>query len=349
MRLLACCSILGNIASASISVDMDFGVLRDNAGTPIDINHTNPALQSAMWVLIYDQNDDGMLPGGLETTVAPPDTTGRSLVAADSATAHDAFNDELLALDSIIEGDKVIAIGDSDPNFLGFVSMTLDVLDFPSSGLTPGRQYGFYWFPGVSSGSKLPTGSFQVGGITEIIDHTGNIGTEIPDDGSSLLGGVLDSNFGGTLPTTRFLAITAESPNYSNWIAGFPNVGAEDDFGDDPDGDGLENGVEAVLGSRPDTAGPGLTMVTKDSNLSAQSTQAKPMLSDVTATWQWSSDLANWHDSGVSNGSETVTVTESVTDDSNPYFDITEVTAEVTVGTLDRLFIRLQASEIPPN
>jgi len=46
--------------------------------------------------------------------------------------------------------------------------------------------------------------------------------------------------------------------DFSQWIAGFPEVGTETGFNDDPDGDGQANGLENFLGTDPGASSSGL-------------------------------------------------------------------------------------------
>lgn len=212
---------VASLSRASISVDMDVGVLRDSSAVVLDSTHPDPNFRSTLWAIIYDENNDQTLPGGLATS---PDsnTDGLSLVDGNIPAAYTDFSKAVIAHDAIIGGDRVLAFGYTDPDLFGLATgpgasgdpVGLNVTDFAGSGLVPGRQYGFYWFPGATS-TTLPETGFQVGGINEIKNNTGLIGTEIPNDGASFSGGVLDNSplGGGLLPPTRFEAILVPEPS----------------------------------------------------------------------------------------------------------------------------------------
>ena len=52
--------------------------------------------------------------------------------------------------------------------------------------------------------------------------------------------------------TTGILTLAAGN-TYASWIAGFPGVGLLNGVNDDPDNDGIDNGMEMVLGGNPAT------------------------------------------------------------------------------------------------
>lgn len=195
MKLLSGLTVAVCLATplfGSISVDMDFGALRDSSGGVISSTAT-------LWAIIYDENGDNSLPGGLGID--------ESLVDADAAAAYAAFAGQTLAIDALIEGDRVLDFGVfNDPDALALINIS--ETDFAGSGLVTGRSYGLYWFPSHSL-ATIPSAPFEIGGLNETTNFTGAIGTTIPNDGANLTGGVLDTSFGGGLGTVRFEAIDA--------------------------------------------------------------------------------------------------------------------------------------------
>jgi hypothetical protein len=133
--------------------------------------------------------------------------------------------------------------------------------------------------------------------------------------------------------------------NFAAWIGGF-NVGALNGFNDDADGDGIKNGLENVFGTDPSVANQGITQVAKSgSTVSFRHPQSGAAASDVTAAYKWSTDLANFHASGVASGGTTVTITPAL---NTPSAGTTTVTATVSGTQPSRLFLVLEATQTTP-
>lgn len=148
----------------------------------------------------------------------------------------------------------------------------------------------------------------------------------------------LDANGGTTLQQAAIdnilLLGSSDRDDFSDWIAGY-NVGGEADFGDDPDGDRLTNGVEAWFGTHPGEFNPGITNLTITGPVTIFThTQGENPPSDLTGYYEWSPDLTNWFASGSGpGGGATVTFFASTTG------NITTVTTTAS-GAPDRIFLR---------
>jgi hypothetical protein len=96
-------------------------------------------------------------------------------------------------------------------------------------------------------------------------------------------------------PATDFL-ILPESDTFASWISGFP-VGGLDGFTEDADGDGLNNGLEAFMGTNPSVANGGaVTQISTNATVTIFAhPKAEPALSDVTGSYEWSLDLGTWY------------------------------------------------------
>ena len=131
---------------------------------------------------------------------------------------------------------------------------------------------------------------------------------------------------------------------YGDWIAGYPGVGVQTGFGQDPDGDGVRNGLEHYLATDPSAPSTGVT-VTGGTGTSVTFTHrcTESLGSDVTGTYEWSTDLTNWHASDASAGGVTVHIGTSVNAAPSGYDEVT-VTGSVTSGTTDMLFLRLKVT-----
>ncbi|MEO8617639.1 MAG: S8 family serine peptidase [Luteolibacter sp.] len=136
------------------------------------------------------------------------------------------------------------------------------------------------------------------------------------------------------------------SPTYAGWLNDYP-VGPLTGVNDDPDGDGLPNGIENILGSAPNTASTGLTLVSSTgSTLVFQHTLSNTPASDLTATYEWSTNLTTWQASSATAAGVTVTIANmTLIDNTAPANDMIQVTATVTGGTTNNLFVRLKASQ----
>jgi len=131
--------------------------------------------------------------------------------------------------------------------------------------------------------------------------------------------------------------------NFAAWIAGYPAVGALDGFDDDADGDGLANGMENYLGTNPGVSNQGITEVARSgSNVTFQHPKNSAPASDVSAAYRWSTDLTNWHDSGVASGGITVTFTASP---NTPVAGMTTATAVVSGTVPAKLFAQLRVTQ----
>ncbi len=185
------------------------------------------------------------------------------------------------------------------------------------------------------------------------------IGEELYEDAFDLVG-LIETRDSGTTIQARaesdfLFPATQPIPggSFSTWIAGF-NVGIEDGFLDNPAGDGIPNGLKHLLGLNPEEffGGALLTETSSDgSSITFQHSLIKEedLADDVLALYEWSADLVTWTIDGAELDGITVSFsTPVVVDDSHPDLDLVEVTATVSGGELDTLFVRLGAElEMP--
>ncbi len=196
---------------------------------------------------------------------------------------------------------------------------------FTSSGLVGSETIG-----SVTLAANGGTGANDPAGTYTIAPSDATGGTFQPSN--------YDFNY---LPAT--LTITA--PSFDEWIGFYPVDLLE--FDDDPDNDGIPNGVENLLGTAPDAPSPGLTQVsTTADTLTFRHTRANSPAIGLTARYEWSADFQNWHSSATSAEGVTVVIVDSViADNPAPENDLIEVTATVTQGSPGKLFVRLVASK----
>lgn len=133
--------------------------------------------------------------------------------------------------------------------------------------------------------------------------------------------------------------------DYASWIDDYPGVGSLTGFNDDADGDGLDNGVENLLGSDPSAPNQGITVVTRNGNtITFQHPQSSSPASDVSAGYRWSTDLATFHDDGETAGGTTVAFTPAM---DTPVVGTTTVTANISGTMPSKLFVVLGATKNP--
>jgi len=132
---------------------------------------------------------------------------------------------------------------------------------------------------------------------------------------------------------------------FASWISGYAFApGADTTATGDADGDGVSNLVENVLGTAPNAPTSGLTQIGgTGTSVTFKHTLNAALASDVTYTYQWSTDLNEWKSSGQPNtGGTTTTITAGA-----PVSGEVTVTASVTAGTASKLFVRLVATQTP--
>jgi hypothetical protein len=130
--------------------------------------------------------------------------------------------------------------------------------------------------------------------------------------------------------------------DYAAWIGQFPNVGLLTGFNDDPDGDGMKNGIESIFGTNPGTADRGIEAITRSGNtLNFRHPQNANLPTNVGEQYVWSSDLGDFHADGQEFGGTTVDFTTSP---DTPSAGITTVTATITGAEPEKLFVSVKAT-----
>ena len=136
--------------------------------------------------------------------------------------------------------------------------------------------------------------------------------------------------------------------NFSDWISGYPGVGGQTGFNDDPDGDGNGNGLENIFGTDPsavDTAGLSTVAVTTGGSNTFVFTHPENALpaDDLSVSYEWSSTLQSYHADGVSNGAGTTV--NFVRQPNTPVSGTTTVTATIAGTVPDQFFTRLRVTQ----
>ena len=138
----------------------------------------------------------------------------------------------------------------------------------------------------------------------------------------------------------RFTATAVPTNDFNSWIDGFGLDPADQDFEDDSDLDGLDNGLESWFGTHPGQFNGGLADLFSDSitttfthpqNLSAPT--------DVSGFYEWSPNLTDWYASGTGPVGGPTVIMNPVTVGST-----TTVTATASEA-IEHFFLRIGVSQ----
>lgn len=205
------------------------------------------------------------------------------------------------------------------------------------SGSSPLSALGLQDFVGFGTANAYEAAAAPAPSATTAIFRAGSGASDT---------GTNAADFTAAPPSPRNSASAAVS-FFANWIATY-QVGGQTGFTDDPENDGIPNGVENFLGTAPDTASPGLTQITATATaLTFQHTRSNTPAAGLLASYEWSTDLQTWHPSAASAGGLTVVIADSIlVDHAAPLNDLIQVTATVTVtlGSAPQLHVRLKVN-----
>ena len=143
---------------------------------------------------------------------------------------------------------------------------------------------------------------------------------------------------------------TTPANTYTTWIAGFPGVGSATGFNDDPDGDGIKNGLENYLGTNPSQSSAGLTqhfIRGLDPQVPPHpQQQPRHRCHRHLSMVHRSGELVRLRPNQRRRGSPPPSPARVVTDTNAPDNDVVEVTVAVT-GAAGQLFARIKAAQTP--
>lgn len=191
----------------------------------------------------------------------------------------------------------------------------------------------------IASGATLSlnfTGIDRVGSLT--ID-----GVVKPD-------GVYDATTDpGFITGSGSIRVGPEPSGYGTWASTYPfTAGLNDGPADDPDGDGINNLLEYVLGGIPVGAGAGDTSILPDQVLTGTDLvltfkRSDSSETDVTLKVQWSDDLSTWHDFVTVGAADALPQADVTEDVPTPELDTVVVSIPRTTAPGGKIFARLQA------
>ena len=132
-----------------------------------------------------------------------------------------------------------------------------------------------------------------------------------------------------------------EQTTYQQWVDGFGLPGGSRGFSDDPDRDGLANGLEAWFGTHPGESNGGFAFVATDGTTATFRHPQNPAPpADVSGSYRWSTNLIDWY---AGDGEDGPQDGPFLTIQSTTLSDITTVTL-TSEALLGRAFLRASAS-----
>jgi hypothetical protein len=216
--------------------------------------------------------------------------------------------------------------------------LTFDLSDAGLAPLSPNTTYYFEIAP-ASGGAYFELNGSKTGDYAGGKAFRGNAGA----DAGNIASGV-NALTGDRVFHAKLTKVAAS--DYSSWINGFPGVGSEVGFDDDPDRDGLKNGVENFFGTNPSSSNIGITGIAKSGNsFTFRHPQNPTPAGDISAAYRWSTDLANFHADGTTAAGATVAFSPSLND---PVSGTTTVTATIDGAIPGQLFAIVVATQASP-
>jgi methionine-rich copper-binding protein CopC len=143
--------------------------------------------------------------------------------------------------------------------------------------------------------------------------------------------------FSGTSVLATAVSFAVDLP-YADWISNsaFGLAVAERELHDDPDGDGIDNGVENFFGTNPGALTQGLVTGSKNGNTFTFIHPQGSPATDLSTSYRWSKDLATFHLGGATSDGTTVNFS---TEANTPSPGFTRVTATTSGNLPNRLFV----------
>ena len=158
-------------------------------------------------------------------------------------------------------------------------------------------------------------------------------------------------------PTTEIheqlaLIAPAEADTYDEWIAAYAEEGPGQvslkGFGEDPDGDGIANGIERYMGTDPARANPGIEVVPGADRPTFRHSRTPSPPEDLVASYQWSTDLETWHAAGATVSGVTVRLEPAIAADPGTPGETVEIVPMIEGIQPPTLFLRLRVERTGP-
>jgi hypothetical protein len=255
-----------------------------------------------------------------------PNMNGKHVAMLDGGTAGNFFLHSTRAL--------------AQPNRVHTLTVALGVRDDPAA-------FGGARVELTANGAVVASGSFDKAALDTL--RGGNSAGTFTDVSVQWITGdsaapnqplairIVKEGGAGTVLDFDNVRLTSSPNDFNSWISD-PLFGldpADLDFGDDPDGDRLANGLEAWLGTHPGQFNAGLAAISSNATTTTFThPQNVNPPSDVNGFYEWSSNLINWFESGAGPvGGPVITLVPA------PAGNTTTVTATASEA-MPRLFLR---------
>lgn len=199
---------------------------------------------------------------------------------------------------------------------------------------------------GAYTSNNFPT---IVGPFTNNL-YNGNSGSSAGHAGYQIVpsSGIAEFVWSVSAPSGDNHVLTAFMPavaggTFAEWIAAFPGVGDQTGLNDDPDGDGIPNGVENFFGTVPDSFSRGLAAKMVGDNQFVFSHPQGELAADLVHAYRWSTDLLTFHSDGDTHNGTTVHFSHSP----DPVVPGTETTVTATISgdPVVRFFVTVEVTE----
>ncbi len=151
--------------------------------------------------------------------------------------------------------------------------------------------------------------------------------------------------WGSTFDSVTLNPDPPQGDTFAGWILGFTGLDGKIDFDDDPDGDGLKNGLEYYFGTHPGEPSGGLAAISAGGDtLTFRHPRNTEGVGGLSAAYLWSTDLVNFHESGAASGGTTVVLAAAP---GSPSIETTTVTATIDGVKPPKLFVVLRVENSP--
>ena len=196
-----------------------------------------------------------------------------------------------------------------------------------------------------ADGARTPVNVLSGFGTAEPTEPTRFITTIRSDGSNDVLLSYNNQNNGNTFAfPINGLELTPIS-GYANWIGGFGLDPEDQDFTDDPDGDNLPNGLEALFGSNPGEPNSGAVIPSVAGNVISFSHPVNATLpNNISSSYEWSLNLDDWYAGNGIDGPVGGPTISLVPDTTGTTTTVTATPSE----TVDHIFFRVRASLTTP-